>query len=205
MERKTKSITAICIGLGLLCMACLFVALWVMGFLDIFYTEIQMRRPSLYKPVAGDMAVLASHLKPSATGQSILEKDIGWAWRPDSLHTLPPMYVMLDPNSVIMVFGGGFYPLAYNLLRNQAESDPNRAVWDLYLCHENRGPKLYTYCVTKGERAIFVNLIRSAAAEYDRQIADHPDSEEYKTQKENYLELFNVKLDDDGALQMPQP
>jgi len=50
MERKTKSITAIFIGLGLLCMACLFVALWVMGFLDIFYAEIQMRRPSLYKP-----------------------------------------------------------------------------------------------------------------------------------------------------------
>jgi len=205
MERKTKSITAIFIGLGLLCMACLFVALWVMGFLDIFYAEIQMRRPSLYKPVAGDMAVLASHLKPSVPGQSILEQDIGWAWRPDSLHTLPPMYVMLDPNSVVMVFGGGFYPLAYNLLRNQAESDPNRAVWDLYLCHENRGPKLYTYCVTKEHQAVLVNLIRSAAAEYDLQIADHPDSEEYKTQKEIFLELFNVKLDDDGVLQMPQP
>lgn len=205
MERKTKSITAICIGLGLLCMACLFAALWAMGFLDIFYAEIQMRRPSFYKPVAGDMAMLASHLKPSAPGQSIHEQDIGRAWRPESLHTLPPMYVMLDPNSVVMVFGGGFYPLAYNLLHNQAESDPNRAVWDLYLCHENRGSKLYTYCVTKGDQAVFVNLIRSAAAEYDRQIGDHPDSEEYKTQKENFLELFNVKLDDDGVLQMPQP
>jgi hypothetical protein len=164
-----------------------------------------MHRPFFYKPVAGDMAVLASHLKPSVTGQSILEQDIGWAWRPESLHTLPPMYVMLNPNSVVMVFGGGFYPLAYNLLHNPAESDPNRAVWDLYLCHENTGPKLYTYFVTKGDQAAFVNLIRSAAVEYDRQIADHPDSEEYKTQKENFLELFNVKLDDDGVLQMPQP
>lgn len=50
--------------------------------------------------------------------------------------------------------------------------------------------------MTKGDQAIFVNLIRSAAAEYDRQIADHPNSEEYKTQKENFLELFDIELED---------
>ncbi|MEN6306739.1 MAG: hypothetical protein ABFD91_03205 [Anaerohalosphaeraceae bacterium] len=59
--------------------------------------------------------------------------------------------------------------------------------------------------MTKGDQAVFVNLIRNAGAEYDRQIADHPNSEEYKTQKKNFLELFDVKLDDDGVLQTSQP
>lgn len=55
--------------------------------------------------------------------------------------------------------------------------------------------------MTKGERAVFVNLIRSAATEYDRQIAEHPDSEEYKTQKENFLELFDIELEDNQIKQ----
>jgi hypothetical protein len=80
--------------------------------------------------------------------------------------------------------------LGYSLLPNQQGLKENKNAWDLYIRHEEVGPKIYTYCLTPKDEIAFNEMIEKAIAKYDEQILKHPETEGYKIQKKIFLQLF---------------
>jgi hypothetical protein len=92
MMDKNKKIIIICLIIVLgLC----FLVLYPLIASGIFSMEIKLRRPSFYKPLARDMAILMSHMKARDEDEIIYSQEIGDSWYPESLKNAHPNRIFI--------------------------------------------------------------------------------------------------------------
>lgn len=191
-KKKKYIVLAIALSTIVLLLPVFEAALWfAYGVLEVTWTEIQIRRSSLYEPYAKDMAHLMSHAEFGQPDR-IAADQIGFAWQPESLGNLPGRRFVMSAEHAVAIFGGGFYPIGYSLVLNKNESNDTETVWDLYIRHERRGPKIYTYRLPNDNDEYYKKLFTDAVNQYDKKIESEPDNEMLLEKKNNFLNLFSA-------------
>ena len=189
-KRKITIILLVVFFLMLLTPVIPFVFHFVYELGGVISTEIQIRRYSLYKPCAKDLAHFVSNINNWSEHDYIGGNDIGYIWQPDSFEKLPGKRFAITPNQATIWFGGGFYPLGYTLVLNKEKTSETEVVWDMYIKHERRGTKLYSYQLSKENQEYFNKLYTEAISRYDNLIQAEPDNKMYLEQKNNFIKLF---------------